>query len=105
MILSAVTTQGRCQIDHATEPDVGLGRILVLIRTGGGLQVNTYILPAAATDDLTLHTGGIGVLCVPADIRVHVMLEVGSSLIVKGRGPFGDITGHTIEAEIIGPVS
>src|ERR1700754_4811189 len=94
----------RWQIDHTTEPDIGLRRILVLIRAGTGLQVLTYIFPATATDHFTLHTGGIGVFCIPADVRVHIMLEVGGAFIIKGRSPLGDVSGHAIQTEIVGPV-
>src|SRR5258708_21285205 len=78
--------------------------MLVLISTGVGMKEIAYVFPASSTDHLTLHTGRIGILRIPANIGVYVVLEVVRTFIIEGRGPFCYVTSHAIEAEIIRPV-
>ena len=51
-VVAFVTAQVRLD---ATEARVAVGRILVLVVSGGDLQVVGNVLPRSTADDLTLH--------------------------------------------------
>src|SRR5258708_18406784 len=73
--------------------------------SGVGLEVNAYVFPTTATDYFALHTRRIGIIGIPPDVGVHIVLEVIGAFIVERRGPLGHVTRHAIQTEVVGPVS
>src|SRR5690242_3737101 len=81
--LSAAAFLRSCRkVNYATESNVGFCRILVFVSAGTCLQVVSNIFPATATYYFALHQRRIIIFCIPANIGVHIMLEVVTSFVV-----------------------
>ena len=61
-----------------------------------------HILPGSATHHLLLHGVGIVLGRVVAQVGVHVAHLAGSRLRIGGGGPLRHVSGHVVEAELVG---
>src|SRR5687768_5583211 len=105
-VLSAACFLGSSRkVNYTAESDIRFGGILVFISAGTCLQVISNIFPASTTNYFTLHQRGIIIFCIPANIRVHIMLKVSAAFVINRSSPFRYISRHTIQPKIIWLIS